>query len=72
MFFSGLIDTLGSYLTKTFNYYRKDPQPGGDPPQSGADASSVVECLSQLLSLLKSMLDRVTMFVKQALQVSCL
>ena len=66
--FLGLIDTLANYLNKTSKLYHKNLSPGSET-SSGPDMSSVVECLTQLLSLLKAMLDRVTMFVKEALQV---
>ena len=69
--FVGLIDILVNYLTKTSKLYHKNVSLSNETPSTGApEIASVVECITQLLSLLKSMLDRVTMYVKEVLQVT--
>ena len=60
----GLIETLGSYISKTSKHYDRE-----DSSSPNTDVSSLTECLIQLLSLLKALLDRVTIYVKQTLQV---
>ncbi|CAK8696805.1 serine/threonine-protein kinase ULK4-like isoform X2 [Clavelina lepadiformis] len=67
MYENGLIDYVSSYLIKVHGQYGTI-QGGLADDNLNIDAESLSEELGQMLGLLKSMLDRVTIYVKQALQ----